>query len=250
MNRRGFLAFTAGTAATAALAPRLLAARPSKIKAVAFDGFPIIDPRPVAARAEALFPGRGAELTNAWRTRQFEHAWLRTLGRRYADFWTTTDEALVSAAAALKLELTPEKRDQLMHAWLELRAWPDAPAALAALKAAGVRMAFLSNLTPRMLDAPLANAGLQAYFEPHLSTDRVRAFKPDPRAYQMGLDAFKLRREEILFVASAAWDVAGAKWFGYPTVWVNRMAAPPEGLGAAPDAEVADLSSLAGLVQG
>jgi 2-haloacid dehalogenase len=37
--------------------------------------------------------------------------------------------------------------------------------------------------------------------EPHLSTDRVKAFKPDPRAYQMGVDAFKLKKEEIAFAA-------------------------------------------------
>jgi 2-haloacid dehalogenase len=246
-NRRELLALTAGTVASAALATRLLAEPRPRVKAVAFDGFPIIDPRPVAVRAEALFPGKGAELMSQWRERQFEYAWLRTLGRSYADFWTTTEEALRFAAVALKLELTPERRDQLMHVWLELGVWPDVPAALAALRAAGVRMVMLSNLTPRMLDAPLQRAGLRAYFEPHLSTDRVQAYKPDPRAYQMGIDAFGLRREEILFVASAGWDVAGAKWFGYPTAWVNRTGAPAEALGAPPDAELADLSSLAGL---
>lgn len=49
-------------------------------------------------------------------------------------------------------------------------------------------MALLSNFTARMLDAALGNAGLRDLFGERLSADRVRAYKPDPRAYQMGLD--------------------------------------------------------------
>jgi 2-haloacid dehalogenase len=247
-TRRDLLALAAGALATTAAAARPRAARRARIRAVAFDGFAIIDPRPIAARAEALFPGRAAELMTAWRTRQFEYTWLRTLGRRYVDFWQTSDEALAFAAASVKLELTPARRAQLMASYLELGAWPDAAAAVAALGRAGVRMAFLANLTSRMMDAALANGGLVSRFAPHLSTDRVKAFKPDPRAYQMAVDAFRLPREEILFVASAGWDAAGARWFGYPTVWVNRTAAPLEELGVAPDAVRADLRGLVELV--
>jgi len=38
-----------------------------------------------------------------------------------------------------------------------------------------------------------------------------------------------------MFVAFAGWDVAGAKWFGYPTFWNNRTDAPAEELEASPD---------------
>ena len=68
-------------------------------------------------------------------------------------------------------------RDQLMHVWLELTAWPEARAALQTLRDDGVRLVFLSNFTQVMLDAAVANAGLAGFFEPHLSTDLVRAFK-------------------------------------------------------------------------
>lgn len=46
---------------------------PPRIKAIAFDAFPIFDPRPVSVLAERLFPGKGTELSNQWRTRQFEY---------------------------------------------------------------------------------------------------------------------------------------------------------------------------------
>jgi len=57
----------------------------------------------------------------------------------------------------------------------------------------------------------------------------------DPRTYQLGVDTLKLKREEIAFAAFAGWDVAGAKWFGYPTFWVNRAGFPNEELGVTAD---------------
>jgi 2-haloacid dehalogenase len=220
------------------------AAERRPIKAAAFDAFPILDPRPVFGRAEQLFPGRGSELSNAWRTRQFEYQWLRALGGRYADFWQATEDALVFAAKLLKLDLTPDKRKQLMDAYLGLKVWPDVPAALESLRNAGIRLAFLSNATPTILDAGIKNSGLTTSFEHVLSTDKLKTYKPDPRAYQMAIDAFGLKREEIVFVAFAGWDVAGAKWFGYPTFWVNRLNLPAEELGVLPDGTGQSLTDL------
>jgi 2-haloacid dehalogenase len=215
-----------------------------KIKAVAFDAFPILDPRPVFALADELFPGRGIELSNVWRARQFEYAWLRTMSRHCADFWQVTEDALVFAARALKLELTSGRQSRLMEAYLKLRCWPDVPAALTALKNAGIRLAFLSNMTAGMLEAGIRNSQLEGVFDHVLSTDRVKAYKPDARAYQMGPDAFGLNRDEILFAAFAGWDAAGAKTFGYPTYWVNRQNQPAEELGAIPDATGGALKDL------
>jgi 2-haloacid dehalogenase len=235
LNRRKFVTLTAAAVTAAkAMVPAATGAQ-TRIKAIAFDGFPIIDPRPVFAKVEEMFPGKGQELSNAWRMRQFEYTWLRTVSGHYADFWQVTEESLVFAAKMLKVELSADQRGQLMQSYLGLKAWPDVALALRQLKAAGIRMAFLTNLTNAMLDAVVRNSGLEGFFENHLSTDKVRTFKPDPRAYQMGVDAFGLRKEEIAFAAFAGWDAAGAKWFGYPTFWVNRLNLPVEELGVAPD---------------
>ena len=250
LNRREFLNLIAGGVATGVLlsTPTVLAAARPKIKAIAFDAFPIFDPRPVFALAEQFFPGKGAELSNLWRTRQFEYQWLRALSGHYADFWQTTEDALLFSTKMLKLDLIPDKRAQLMEAYLSLKAWPDVPRALQSLKSAGIRLAFLSNATPKILDAGINNSGLEDIFEHVLSTDTIKTYKPDPRAYQMGIDAFKLKREEIAFAAFAGWDVAGAKWFGYPTFWVNRMNLPIEELGVVPDATGGNLADLANFV--
>jgi 2-haloacid dehalogenase len=245
VDRRKFV-----TLAAAALAAPAAFAATRPIKAIAFDGFPITDSRPVFAKVEELFPGQGRALSEAWRTRLFEYTWLRTLGGRYVDFWQVTEESLVFAAKASGIDLAADHRDALMQTWLTLKAWPDVAPALKELKAAGIRMAFLANLTETMLDAVVKNAGLEGFFEPHLSTDRVKAFKPDPRAYQMGLDAFKLEKQEIVFAAFAGWDAAGAKWFGYPTFWVNRANTPVEELGVMPDGVGSGMADLVKFVLG
>ncbi len=246
MNRRTFIHLAAGSIA-AGMTGRLRTARAAparRYQAIAFDAFPVFDPRPVFKLADTLFPGKGAELGTAWRTRQFEYQWLRALGGQYADFWQATDDALVFAAKSLQLDLGADKRDQLMQAYLQLNAWPDALPALRALKESGLRLAFLSNMTRAMLETNIRHAGLDGLFEQVISTDQIRSYKPDPRAYALGMKSLGLKREQILFVPFAGWDVAGAKWYGYPTFWVNRLKNPAESLGVSADATGAGLDEL------
>ena len=214
------------------------------IKALAIDGLTTFDTRPVSMLAESIFPGRGAELSQAWRTRQFEYTWLRTLMGSYADFRKVTDEALVFATQQLHLELRAEHRQQLTEAFFALKAWPDVLPAFTALHNAGVRLSFLANFTDQVLRAGMKNSDLTDLMEQRLSTDRVRAYKPHPRAYQMGPDAFGLPLEQIAFAAFGGWDVAGAKAFGYSTFWVNRGRQPNEGLGFVADAEGSTFEAL------
>jgi 2-haloacid dehalogenase len=214
------------------------------VQAVAFDAFPIFDPRSIFALAEELFPRRGAELSKAWRTRQFEYTWLRTVAGRYADFWQVTEDALVFAARDLMLDLDSHRRTRLMSIYLELKAWPDVPQALNSLKASGIRLALLSNFSKQMMEAGIKSSGLDGLFEQLLTTDEVRQFKPAPRAYQMAVDALGLKREAIAFAAFAGWDASGAKWFGFPTVWVNRLNSAIEELNVSADLTCSDLSGL------
>jgi 2-haloacid dehalogenase len=237
INRREFVGLATGALAASFIGCSALSAPPTttRVQALAFDAFPIFDPRTVFTLAEELFPGKGAELSQAWRARQFEYTWLRTIAGSYIDFWHVTEDALVFAAKSLKLDLDSQQRAQLMNAYLDLKPWPDVPQALKSLKASGLRLAFLSNFTVQMLEAGIKNSALGGIFEHVLSTDSVKQFKPAPRAYQLGIDSLQLKKEEILFVAFAGWDAAGAKLFGYPTFWMNRQKLPMEELGPTPD---------------
>jgi 2-haloacid dehalogenase len=246
LDRRNFIRLGTGAAAGAMLGSASFATVPAntETRAIVFDAFVLFDPRPLVALAEELFPGRGSELSNLWRTRQFEYTWLRTVAGQYADFREISGDALSFAATALGLTLDPHRRARLLDAYLQLKTWPDVPRALASLQRERIRLAILSNFTQQMLDANLKNSGLGGVFEHILSTDRVRHFKPSPHAYRMAEQGFGLARDRILFAAFAGWDAVGAKWFGFPTVWVNRLNSPAEELSIKPDVVCTDLSGV------
>ena len=250
MDRRSFIKLSCAASALGAAANTpVFASNPARIRAIAFDALAVLDPRPVAVLAEKLFPGKGAELTNAWRVRQFEYTWLRNSMGRYADFRDVSEEALAFAARSLGMRLGAARREQMLEAFLHLRPWSDVPATLAALRDADYRLALLSNFSAAMLDSAASQPALEGLFEHRLSTDLVRVYKPDPRAYRLGVDAFALEREQIAFVAFGGWDAAGAKSFGYPTYWCNRFGAAGEELGVEPDQVAADLSALPAFVR-
>jgi 2-haloacid dehalogenase len=216
----------------------------SNYRAVLFDAFPIFDPRPVFRMVSEMFPEKGLELTNAWKTKQFEYCWLRTAGRQYKNFWEVTQDALVNASKFAGIALSAGEKDRLMTKFLALDVWPDVLPALQQLKKHGLQTGFLSNMTADMLLSCMKHSNITQLFDHVMSTDVVKTYKPDPKAYQLGIDGLQLKREEILFVAFAGWDAAGAKWFGYPTFWVNRSQATDEELGVAPDGKGVSMADL------
>src|SRR3954467_10312544 len=146
-------------------------APPPRFKAVAFDYFVIFNANSVVPAVEKAFPGKGAEFTRAWRAKQFEYGFLRSITGRHADFFKVTEDALVYTAAAMKLELTAEKRKGLLDAYLTLEPWPDAADALRKLRTSGVRVITISNFSPKMLKANAEHAGIAGLFDELLSTE-------------------------------------------------------------------------------
>ena len=190
------------------------------LKSIAFDAYgTLFDVYSVSSLAEELFPGNGAQLATIWRDKQIEYTRLRTLCDKYADFWQVTGDALDYACATLGIEPTPSSRGRLMGQYAELSAFPENAAQLRRLKDAGITLSILSNGTPWMLDQAVKASGLEGYFEHILSVDAVKRFKTAP---------------EILFVSSNCWDICGATWFGYRTIWLNRYGLPLERLGVEP----------------
>lgn len=91
------------------------------IQAIAFDAYDtLFDVHSVVARCNRKFPGRGAALSQLWRTKQLEYTWLRSLTGRYEDSWTVTESALVFACSCLSLACPPETRKELMESYLHL----------------------------------------------------------------------------------------------------------------------------------
>ena len=185
-----------------------------------------------------------AALSMLWRQKQLEYTWLRSLMGRYEDFWSVTAAALRFALRRLDLTATDAQVARLMDAYLTLAPFPEVSSALERL--AGRPRAILSNGSPRMLAAAVAGSGLGAALDHVISVDAVKTYKPSPAVYALGPKVLGIPADELLFVSSNAWDVAGAKAFGYRVAWCNRAGAPPEELGVVPDHVVSRLDQLPG----
>lgn len=205
-----------------------------QIKALVFDAYgTLFDVHSVAALGEQLFPGHGNQLSQVWRASQLQYTWLRSLMGRYEDFRKVTDDALVFSCKKLGLELSAEKRAQLMNAYNKLAPFPEVNEALKTLS--GVPLAILSNGSPSMLQAVVESCGLETLIPRVISVDRVQVYKPSPKVYQLAVDELKIEiRSEIGFVSSNGWDVAGASSFGFTAYWINRASGPMEELGFKP----------------
>ncbi|MFN5095917.1 MAG: haloacid dehalogenase type II [Limnohabitans sp.] len=222
------------------------------IQAAVFDAYgTLFDVYSIGALAERLYPGQGAALSVLWRDKQIEYTRLISLSdpspqgsRHYQSFWDITRLSLRYALARLGLAHTHANEDALMAQYAELSAFPENLAVLRTLRERGVATAILSNGSPEMLASAVHSAGMSELLDAVLSVDSVRQFKTTPTSYQIVTEHFGLTPAEVLFVSSNAWDVMGATWFGFTTLWVNRQGLPPEAIGPAPHHTGRDLTAV------
>jgi 2-haloacid dehalogenase len=214
----------------------------SPVRGYVFDAYgTLFDVHAVVEAGRAITADPMA-LSLAWRGKQLEYTWLRSLMGRYEDFWTVTEDALRWAIARLGLRASDADVQRLMEAYLSLACFPEVAETLAGL--AGRPRAILSNGAPKMLAAAVTSSGLAPHLEHVLSVDAVKTYKPSPAVYALGPEALGIAAPDLLFVSSNAWDVAGAKSFGYRVAWCNRTGAPAENLGVQADYEIRSLTDL------
>src|SRR5947207_1576921 len=107
-----------------------------EVSALVFDAYgTIFDVHSVAALAESYFPGKGQALSAAWRAKQLEYTWQRSLMGRYEDFSRVTLSALDWAFESLALEPEDAQRRALVGEYHRLATFPEVPAVLESLAA-------------------------------------------------------------------------------------------------------------------
>ena len=100
--------------------------------------------------------------------------------------------------------------------------FPEVPAALAALRASGWRLAILSNTDRDYIDASMARLGVP--FDLAIVASEIGSYKPAPRHWETffartGAD----RRHHVHVAASVFHDIAPAAQLNLRSVWINRL---------------------------
>jgi 2-haloacid dehalogenase len=220
----------------------------SDIRACVFDAYgTLFDYASAAAGCRDVLGDRIGPLTALWRDKQLQYSWLRALQSQHADFWQVTGDALDFALETLGLD-DPQLRARLMDLYRTLDVFPEVPAMLQRLKAAGLKTAILSNGSPDMLDTAVNKAGIGDLLDAVLSVESVGVYKPHPKVYQLAVDRLAIPARAILFLSSNAWDAYAASAFGIRVVWCNRYGQRPERLPGKPDHEITSLAELPALV--
>jgi 2-haloacid dehalogenase len=211
------------------------------IKAVVFDAYgTLYDIQSVAAVTEEAFPGHSEIITQVWRIKQLEYTWLRSLMRRYQDFSVITGDSLSYTLRVLGLKPDGDAFERIMDKYLHLDLYPDAMATLKAMR--DRRLAILSNGSPGMLNALVANSGLDRVLDATISVDSRKIFKPAPDAYSLIESTLGVAPAEVLFVSSNPWDACGAKAFGLNVAWIERVTPEAMALSCAKSDLVAPLT--------
>jgi len=218
-------------------------------RAFVFDAYgTLFDVHSIGVLAETLAPGQGGVLSQIWRAKQLQYTWLQSLmipAVRRDDFRKITALALDYAIAQLMVPLDEAQRARLVEAYLHLAPFPDAEEALASL--APRPLWILSNGTLAMLQPLVRDSSLAMHIDGMMSADDAGTYKPSPRVYQLAVDRLGIPPDEIAFVSANGWDAAGAKAFGFTTIWINRLGEPTERHAPEPDFIVGSLWNVGGL---
>jgi 2-haloacid dehalogenase len=170
-------------------------------------------------------------------------AWTDTMVGRYRPLAEHLRGSLVREADRSGLD--PALVDAAVERAGRLDPHPDAAGALQRLRAAGVRLAALTNSGADAGRATLDAAGLLGFFDLVLGVDAVEAFKPDPRTYAHAVAELGASPEDVVLVAAHGWDVAGAAAAGLRTGWISRGEVALSPMVPGPDLRARDLGGMA-----
>ncbi|GGE19024.1 haloacid dehalogenase [Aureimonas endophytica] len=194
---------------------------PTRPQAVAFD---IID---TVFRLDALGPALAAHGLAVPDVETLYAALLRdAMALASAGGFAPLPEILGGALDQLRvhrgLRPSAEAREAVAGAMKELEPFADAGAAFRRLKDGGIAVHALSNGARSATEALLARAGFAELFTAVHSVEGAKTYKPHPAIYRAAIAAIGLAPQEVMLVATHAWDCHGAKRAGMTAGFVRR----------------------------
>lgn len=202
---------------------------------------------PVVAETLDLPHAQATVFVRTWRAKQMERAAIsNSLGQGRTSFRDATAMALEYVAARERIAISDDTRSKLIGAWDTLRPWPEADAAVAAVKAKGYATAILSNGDQDMLAAAAGN--FTTPFDHILSSETAGKYKPHPAVYDLPTTVLGIAKDDVLHVAGSANDVLGAVAAGMACAWSNRHDDRVLDPRYPPTYELADLSGVPDLL--
>ena len=217
------------------------------IKAIIFDAYgTLFDVNSAAEKCKDKIGNKWEGFANYWRTTQLEYTWLRSLMKRHKDFWQVTEDSLDKSLKAFSIDNS--MRNELLNLYKILSPYKEVPEVLKTLKEKKFKLAILSNGTPALLNDLVKNNNLNNIFDDIFSIEQVGIYKPDSRVYEMPIQKYDIKKNEVAFLSANTWDVSGGGNYGYNSIWVNRNKNIFDNLDFKPNFEIKNLLELVSLI--
>ncbi len=184
----------------------------------------------VGAALAAWLPALGVPFTPALHTRWDEIAerHLRSWRERRITFREQRRRRLRDFLPEVRVAHAENELDEIFAGFLHAyesawRPFPDVSGALAALTAAGLRTAVLTNGTAEQQNHKLRRTGLAGRVGPVWTVDELGVAKPDPEAFRRACDRWGLPPRAVLSIGdNHVLDVLSARAAGLRAAHLDR----------------------------
>ena len=219
----------------------------NKPKAIIFDAYgTLFDVNSAAEKSKNKIGDKWEAFANYWRTTQLEYTWLRSLMHRHKDFWQITEDSLDKSIKVFNIN--KDMKTELLNLYKKLLPFSEVKETLKNLKKKEIKLSILSNGTPELLNTLVVSNKLEKIFDDIFSIEEVRIYKPDSKVYDLPVNKYKIKPNEIIFLSANTWDVSGGGNYGYNSVWVNRNNTVFDNLDYKPFKEIKSLQQLLDIV--
>ena len=219
----------------------------NKPKAIIFDAYgTLFDVNSAAEKSKNKIGDKWEAFANYWRTTQLEYTWLRSLMHRHKDFWQITEDSLDKSMKVFNIN--KDMKTELLNLYKKLLPFSEVKETLENLKKKDIKLSILSNGTPELLNTLVVSNKFDTIFDDIFSIEEVRIYKPDSKVYDLPVNKYKIKPDEIIFLSANTWDVSGGGNYGYNSVWVNRNNTVFDNLDYKPFKEIKSLQQLLDIV--
>jgi 2-haloacid dehalogenase len=207
----------------------------------------LLDMSPIKERINTIF--HHSEAFRNWFGLLLQYSLVANSTGRYYDFPTIAGATLNMTAESLGLSIDEETKKSTLVLMTKLNVYPDVEPGLKKLRAAGFRLATLTNSPERILTDQLGFAGIKDYFEFKLSIDAIKTYKPSLNTYQWAAEQLGAGAGDIVMIAAHGWDIAGAGVAGLQTAFISRKGQSLYPLADRPDFLGNDLLEIAACIE-
>jgi len=193
----------------------------SKDYVFAFDVYgTLIDTAGLSNLLTKFCPQNGKAMVELWRNKQLEYSFRQTAMGMYRGFNFCTKFALDYTCRYFSEQLSKEQKQELLDSYKKLPVFDDTVEALRSLSANKI-YAF-SNGVPSDLKEMLDYNNITKLLTGIISVETTQHFKPSPETYEHFNAATSSTKDNTILVSSNPFDIIGASYHGFKTIWVQR----------------------------